>query len=166
MGLFFPHHAILVPRSGVLPGPWAVTADSPNHWTTRELPPGVLYRLRYDGLGAKACVLPREKTCRSPAANPPGLPRACRPHRAQSARPSEHPALAQRASHMGLPAVPWTCQGHARLRSVCLLFSLLERSPPVSPWFVFYIQVSPEMSPPQKGHADEPNTVTLCHSPF
>ena len=29
---------ILAPRPGIEPGPWAVKAWSPNHWTTREFP--------------------------------------------------------------------------------------------------------------------------------
>ena len=38
---FWPHHApcgILVPRPGIEPGPTAVKAPRPNHWTTREFP--------------------------------------------------------------------------------------------------------------------------------
>ena len=38
---FLPHHAacgILTPRPGIEPISPAVEAQSPNHWTTRELP--------------------------------------------------------------------------------------------------------------------------------
>ena len=38
---FWPRHAacgILVPQPGIEPGPSAVKALSPNHWTARELP--------------------------------------------------------------------------------------------------------------------------------
>ena len=37
---FFGHEVcgILVPRSGIEPGPSAVKAQSPNHWTAREFP--------------------------------------------------------------------------------------------------------------------------------
>ena len=38
---FWPHHAacgILVPGPGVEPGPSSVRAQSPNHWTAREVP--------------------------------------------------------------------------------------------------------------------------------
>ena len=32
---------ILVPQPGIEPGPTAVEARSPNHWTTREVPGGI-----------------------------------------------------------------------------------------------------------------------------
>ena len=40
--LFFKLHSlaceILGPQTGIEPGPWAVRARSPNHWTAREFP--------------------------------------------------------------------------------------------------------------------------------
>ena len=36
---------ILVPQSGIGPGPSTVTVQSPNHWTTRELPVITLKKL-------------------------------------------------------------------------------------------------------------------------
>ena len=36
---------ILVPQSGIEPGPRAVKAQSPNHWTTREFPYFALFLL-------------------------------------------------------------------------------------------------------------------------
>ena len=41
VSLFWLHHTacgILIPWPGIEPGPLAVNAWSPNHWTTRELP--------------------------------------------------------------------------------------------------------------------------------
>ena len=35
---------ILIPQAGIEPGPLAVKAPSPNHWTTREFPNGVLLK--------------------------------------------------------------------------------------------------------------------------
>ena len=39
--LFWPYHTacgILVPQPGIEPAPPAVEAQSPNHWTAREVP--------------------------------------------------------------------------------------------------------------------------------
>lgn len=122
----------------------AVTADSPNHWTTRKRSPELLYRLRHDGLGAKACVLPLENLSLPGCKPSAGLPQACRPHCARLARPPVRPALARRASHTGLPAAPWTRQGHTHLRSVCLPSSLrgtLSAHLPVAVVFSFRSQL-------------------------
>ena len=34
---------ILVPQSGIEPGPWALKARIPNYWTARELPICIIY---------------------------------------------------------------------------------------------------------------------------
>ena len=45
---FWPHcvaRGILLPRPGIEPGPSAVKAQSPNHWTAREVPCGRILNL-------------------------------------------------------------------------------------------------------------------------
>ena len=47
---FWPHLTacgILVPRPGIEPGAMAVKAPNPNHWTTREVPKDILFRILF-----------------------------------------------------------------------------------------------------------------------
>lgn len=107
------------------------------------------------------------KTCRSPAANPLPASRGPAVHTAPDwqGRLRTLPWLGTPATQaflllLGLVNVTPT-SGPSACSPLCV-----ERSPPISPWLLFfYFQVSAEMSPPQKGHADEPNTITLCHNP-
>ena len=135
-GFFLAHHAILVPRSGVLPGPSAVIVESPNHWTTREFRPGVLYRLRSDGLGAKACVLPLENLSLSglnplPASRGPAVHTAPdRQGRLSTLLCLSAPATQAFLLLLGLAGV-MPPSGLSSRSSLCV-----ECSPPTSPWLL------------------------------
>ena len=167
------HHAILVPRSGVLPGPSAVIVESPNHWTTRGLRPGVLSRPRRDGLGTKARVLPPENLSLS-GSNP--LPASCGPavHTApdRQGRLStllclSAPAMRAFLLLLGLAGV-MPPSGLPSRSSLCV-----ECSPPLSPWLLlptFRSQLTCHLltlvSGTQQGYMHEPNTITLFSQPI